>query len=232
MKTLKIIKYLFSIIGLGMLVGAFFFFQHTQDFLKTAVSAEGKVIDLVRSRSSDSTVYKPVVKFTTLTGEQVQFTSSTGSNPASYSRGETVEVLYQETSPTKAKINGFFSVWGGTLIFSILGAVFFLVGFSIFLFGYLKNKKDEYLKTYGSPIFTKFESVGLNESFTVNGRHPYQVTTQWKNPQTNQLHIFKSDNIWFDPTDHINTEDIVVLIDKKNPKKYFMDISFLPEVAK
>lgn len=45
------------------------------------------------------------------------------------------------------------------------------------------------------------------------------------------MHVFVSDCIWFDPTDHIDTDELTVLIDKDSPKKYYVDISFLPEVA-
>ena len=57
------------------------------------------------------------------------------------------------------------------------------------------------------------------------------IVSQWQNPATSKLHIFESDNIWFDPTDFIKTDKIKVWIDRKNPKKYMVDLSFLPEVA-
>lgn len=41
MKALAIIKYVFSLIGLGMLVGAFFWYKSTNDFLAEAIRAEG-----------------------------------------------------------------------------------------------------------------------------------------------------------------------------------------------
>jgi hypothetical protein len=112
MKTISILKYTFISIGLGMLIGAFFLFTNTQGFLKNALTAKGEVVKLVRSRSSDSYVYTPVVEFITQGGLTIEFISSSGSNPPSYTNGEIVEVLYQEQSPEQAKINGFFSLWG------------------------------------------------------------------------------------------------------------------------
>lgn len=129
-----------------MLIGAFFLFTNTQDFLKNALTADGTVVELIRSRSSDSNTYRPVVKFETKDGSIIEFTSSSGSNPPSYSEGEIVEVLYQGWSPEQAKINGFFSLWGVPTILGGIGAVFFIVGFSIILLGSLKGKKIEYLK--------------------------------------------------------------------------------------
>ena len=80
-------------------------------------------------------------------------------------------------------------------------------------------------------MFAKFQSVKINRSFKVNGRNPYQILAHWQNPATSELHVFVSDNIWFDPTDYIDQDDIVVLIDKDNPSSYYVDTSFLPKLA-
>ena len=142
MKAVTIFKYVFAVIGLGMLVGAFYLFNDTRDFLKDALVTEGTVVELVRSRSSDSTTYRPVVEFKTEDGSLVEFTSGAGSNPPSYSKGETVEVLYQQDSPEQAKINGFFSLWGLTLIVGVMGLIFFSCGIYNNNTWKIKEKRD------------------------------------------------------------------------------------------
>ncbi len=231
MRTISIVKYVFTLVGLGMLIGAFTLYNNTQGFIQNSLVTDGRVVALASSRTSDSTIYRPVVEFNTREGSVVEFTSSSGSNPPSYSEGEIVEVLYQEATPEQAKINAFFSLWGGATILASLGAVFFLVGFSIVLFGSLKGKKLKYLKHNGTVIKAKLQSVEVNHSLNVNGRNPYQIFVQWKNPATNELHLFNSENIWFDPTDHIIADELTVLIDQENPKKYHVDVSFLPDIA-
>ncbi len=239
MNVIAIVKYVFTLIGIGLLVGAFYSFKNTQNFLTAALPAEGTVVRLIRSEPTgsttsgsevDSPTYRPVVAFDTQAGKAIKFTSSTGSNPPSYSVGEVVEILYQENSPEQAKINSFFSLWGLSTILGGMGSVFFLVGFSIILFGCLKGKKIEYLRKNGVPIKARFQSVEINGALEVNGRNPYQIYVQWENPTTSKLHIFKSENIWFDPSGHISDEEITVLIEKDNPKKYHVDTSFLPIV--
>jgi len=215
-----------------MLFFAYSMYSGTQEFLKTAETAQGTVVDLVESRSSDSVTYAPRVEFTTKNNETIYFQSSSSSNPPSYSRGETVEVLYDAKTPEDAKINGFFSLWIGAIIVGVLGLVFFLIGASIIFFGVSKNKMIKQLKASGTPILADIKSVNLNSSLEVNGKNPYRITAQWLNSTTNELHIFHSDNIWFDPSDHIESEKISVLIDSEDPSKYYMDISFLPKVAK
>ena len=230
MKVISIVKYTFASIGLAMLIATLFLYQNTQTFLSTAITTHGTVVELISSRSNDSTTYAPVVVFKASNGEVIEFVSS-GSNPPAYSRNETVEVLYQEKNPQSAKINSLLALWGGCLIIGIMGGVFFLMGFSIIMVGRLNNQKIRHLKTNGSPVETQFQSVEINGALKVNGRSPYQILTQWTNPETGKLHIFKSENIWFDPTNLIKQEKITVLIDRNNPKKYYTDTSFLPGVA-
>jgi len=232
MKTIAIIKYAFTIIGIGMLVGATFLYRSTDLFLTEAIKTEGTVVELVRSQSSDSTTYRPVVQFNSQNDQAVEFVSSTGSNPPSYSKGDKIEVLYHSKDPQNAKINDFFSLWGGPVIFGGMGGVFFLVGVGIILVGALKDRKDEYLKKNGMTIETEYQRVELNTALSVNGKHPFRVLTQWQNPLTSELHVFTSNNIWFDPTGYIKTETIKVFIEKGNPKKYYVDLSFLPKLAK
>lgn len=237
MKTLAIVKYGFTLIGIGMLLGAFSLYKNTTSFLEEAARAEGTVVDLVRSRSSSSSsdsspTYKPEVTFVTETGETVQFVSSMGSNPPSYSIGEQVTVFYLPHRPQEAQLNGYFSLWGVATIFAGLGSVFALVGGGLIVFPVLKRRKDQLLRKDGTPIDTQFQGVEPNRSISVNGRHPFRVITQWQNPTTSEIHLFQSNNLWWDPTHHIDRESITVFIEKNNPKKYFADLSFLPKMAK
>lgn len=232
MNAVSIIKYVFTLIGAAMLIGAVYWFQHTRAFVASAVTAEGTVVDLQPSRSSDSVTYKPVVRYKTATGEQIEFVSSTGSNPPGYRKGEKVEVLYLPSEPGNASINTFFSLWLGHLIVGGVGGVFFMVGGGIMVATARKARQDEFLRTQGVPIETSFQSVELNTSLSVNGRNPFRVMTQWQNPSTSQIHVFESDNLWFDPTPYIqDKKKITVLIERDNPKKYLVDLSFLPKVA-
>jgi hypothetical protein len=231
MKTLSIIKYIFTIIGLGMLLGSLYWYQSIQSFTEEALRTEGTVVELVSSRSDDSYVYKPVVRFTTDQGELMEFISGTGSNPPGFTVGETVGIFYLASDPQEAMIDDFFSLWGGPLIVAGMGIIFFVIGGSIFLVSLLQKQKEQYLKTNGLPVQTKFQSVEINTHLSVRGRNPYRVLTQWKNPETSEIHVFKSNNLWFDPTDYITREYITVLIERSNPKKYYVDLSFLPKIA-
>jgi hypothetical protein len=236
MKILKIISVAFSVIGLGMLVGSFFIFSSTSRFIAGAVEAEGQVVALDRSRSSSSsgsssTTYRPVVEFISSKGKRIEFTSNVGSNPPSHRVGESVRVLYDPANPDSARIESFFQLWFVFIIFFVLGLLLAAIGLTMILMRATGRKRAEWLRQHGRRMHTAFTGVELNHSFTVNGRSPYQIISQSPDPASNTVRVFQSENIWFDPSDYIKGETIDVLVDPKNPKKYVMDISFLPKLA-
>ncbi|MBZ4033667.1 DUF3592 domain-containing protein [Flavobacterium sp. 17A] len=228
MKAFSIFNYVFAIIGAGLMAGAIYLYVDKQAFLEKAETVQGTVVEMIPKRSKESTTYSPVVSFKTKTGQTITYTSSTSSNPPSYNVGESVTIFYDPADPNDAEINGFFSLWLGVLILGFIGTVFFLIGFLGILFRWLKNKKAQNLRETGKPIAAKFTQVQLNTNQSLNGRNPFQILSQWQDPQTNELYVFKSESIWYDPTEFINTETVRVFIDPQNPKNYVMDTSFLP----
>ena len=231
MKTFNTLRVIFTLIGLGMLAGAFFSFQSTSTFLETATAKPGVVTDLIYSRSSDSGTYYPVVRFEDGQGRSVEFQSSSGSNPASYARGESVRVLFTPGESESARIDGFFSLWGMALIVGGIGAVFFLVGAGMFVVPALRNGRAEKLRQSGQLVQSRYQRVEQNTGLVMNGRSPFQIVCQWQHPATSDVHVFRSDNLWFDPTQHIQTDSIPVYIDPANPRRYWVDTSFLPKLS-
>lgn len=126
------VKQIFILVGLGMIFGAIYTYFYTQSFLKDASFAKGKVIELVLDRSSTSNntsyTYKPLIKFMTEDEQTIEFLSSVGSKPPSYSVGDPVEVLYRKNDPYNAKVNSFFAVWGIATILTLMGCLFFAIG--------------------------------------------------------------------------------------------------------
>jgi hypothetical protein len=228
---LKLFQLLFGGIGFLILAGALFWFCNSRNFLAQAQHTPGVVVDLVESEGNDSTVYHPVVGFKTLDGEKHTFTSSVGSNPPSYEEGEQVEVLYLPGEPKSARINSFFSLWGGPLILGGIGSVFFAVGAVIWLVGRRNTQGEARLRKIGHVVEADYRRVEENTSLEVNGRNPWRIVCQWQNPETQKVHIFFSPNLWFDPTPYIDRQRLNVFIDPHRPKSYFVDTSFLPALA-
>ncbi|MEB3262961.1 MAG: DUF3592 domain-containing protein [Synechococcus sp.] len=228
MNPIALVSGVFTLIGAGMLWGTALLWSSTSTFLSEAIPAPGTVVDLVAHRSSDSTTYRPAVDFTSRNGEPVSFVSSTGSSPPSYSVGQRVEVLYRPTNPRDARINDFFSLWGGATVLGGMGFIFAGVGVATMVGMVLGRRGEEQLRQNGVAIYTDFQQVALNTSLTVNGRHPFQIFTQWLDRTTGQVHGFRSRNLWFDPSPFIPEGKITVYLREGNPKRYVMDVSFLP----
>lgn len=232
MRFFSVIKYVFAATGIALLIGAFFAYENATNFLRDAVSTQGTIVGHEISKNSDTVSYHPVVRFSGSDGQMFEFTSNTGGSASSYPLGADIDVLYIPLQEEDAKVHSFFALWGGVMVMSILGAAFLFIGGVIFLFKALRKRKKDYLQRNGTPVEAKVQSVEFNHSISINGQNPYVIVCHWLNSSTGQVHLFKSENIWFDPSPYVEQDMIKVFIAKDNPKKYHVDISFLPQLAK
>ncbi|HEX6614415.1 MAG TPA: DUF3592 domain-containing protein [Rhodanobacteraceae bacterium] len=239
MKAVAIVRVVMLVVGVAMLAGAVYMYNDARGFLADAVHAQGTVVDLQRTESLShddnhtytSVSYYPMVQFTDASGKRIEFTSGSGSNPPAYSRGDQVDVLYHADAPEKARINSFMSLWFGPLLVGGLGVVFTAIGIAMVVVPIRRRRLESFLKANGVPVEATFESVERNTSVKVNGESPWRVLAQWLDPATSKVHVFKSDDLWFDPTAYIKDRKINVFINRGNPKKYYVDLSFLPKMA-
>jgi hypothetical protein len=233
MKFFKLFGVIFTLAGIGLLIGACFSYNESRKFVEHSVEATGVVKDLIASTSSSSsgtsTIYHPLVSFKTAKGEIVEFKNNIGSNPPSYKRGEEVPVRYDPNNPQDASIDSFVSLWFYVMILGGMGAIFSGLGVTFLLLGVFSSRKDKWLQESGQLISTEFRLVERNLSETIGGQHPYQIISQWVDPQTNKIYVFKSKNLPFNPENFIQKREIGVRIDPQNPAKYLMDTSFLPQ---
>jgi len=235
MKSVGSFKYLFALAGAIMLLVGLGSCAHTRSFLARASRTEGTVIRLERVSNYDSTShsnsfsYRPVVRFD-YHGHPIFFASESASNPPSYSEGEQVPVLYLEYDPSSAKIDGFFSLYGFAVIALGMGAIFFGIGAGTMFWQAKTLQADERLRRDGLPVSTAFQRVDLS-GLEVNGKHPFKVVTRWQDPATSRVRMFESHYVWFDPTRYVSQKQITVYVDRSDPQKYYMDLSFLPKPA-
>ena len=228
MNILSLLKYLLVVGGLAMLTGAGLLYQNAQHFLYQAYKTQGQVVAFEQNTLGGSVSYRPVVSYQDANGNAHQFTSSVGDNPPAYLIGENVELLYVPGNKPNAKLNHFYALWGNVVLSVSFGAVFFLAGLAITAYLFFKSRNLEYLKRHGTPVNAQFIAVEMDEKLEINGRHPFRIQAMWQDPNTKEVFHFNSDNIWFDPSLYTK-EKLTVLIDSENPRKYYMDVSFLPK---
>jgi hypothetical protein len=236
MKFVRLILGIFAVIGLGLLIGSIFAFRQTRHFLQSAVPVPGVVIENVwrESRSANngtSGSFHPRIRFRTLDGQEISFITNTGSSPPSHRVNDPVTILYDPQEPHHASIKSFAELWLLPTILCGLGIVFCSLGAGAVIWKGVSTRKDAWLRQNGRRIQAQFTRVELNTSLEVNGSNPYHIVCQWLDPASNQMHIFKSGNIWFDPISYIPGKTLEVLLDPNNPHRYLVETSFLPKVV-
>jgi hypothetical protein len=227
---MKLIGVIFTCIGLlFFLIGGFLFYQEFS-FRQSAVKVQGTVKEIGSYKGSKSgTQYYPVVEFRTEDGKLYTFKSDISSSSPEYTAGETVIVYYDPKDPLEADLSGLNEMILIGSIFGGIGLVFGSIG-GIFLFLYIRRQKEiAWLKQNGTAVEADFDSVEHDTSYKVNNKSPYVIHCRWFNPYNGEMMDFKSEYIWYDPTSYITNKKLQVLIDVGNPKKHFVDISFLPK---
>jgi hypothetical protein len=236
MKKVRLIFGIFFVIGLGLFTGGIFAIQHTRRFVQTAVEVPGVVIENVWREKQDrdrgtSWVSYPRIRFRNREGQEVTFTSTTGSSPPSYRVNEPVTILYDPQEPHNASIKSFAELWLLPVILCGMGLIFSSFGIVAVVWKGARTRKNAWLQQNGRRIQAEITRVELNTSVEVNGANPYRIVCQWLDPARNQMHVFNSANIWFDPTSHIPGKTIEVLVDPNNPRRYAVNTAFLPNVV-
>ena len=222
----------FGVIGLGLLIGAFFALSSTLSFRSRSTAAGGVVEDLISSRgSSGNTLYKPVVQWTDAKGGKHRLTGSVASSPSSYSRGEKVTVRYLADNPEGARLDSFTENWLLTLVLGLIGTAFAASGVGVGAYAWRQIKNLEWLKAHGTRIQAKFTGVVNDPRTKVNGRSPWRLTAQWQDPSNGSIRTFQSDAIWYDPTEYVKRESLDVLVNPDKPSVYTVDVGFLPKHA-
>lgn len=125
-----ILRLVFGAVAVVLCAVAWLLHHNTASFIASASRTQGEVMRLLYVESSErheSGTWKPLVRFKAPAGEIIEFAPSSSSNPPAYKVGETVDVFYDPKNPQEARLDGFFSLWGGAAITGGLGLVFLLV---------------------------------------------------------------------------------------------------------
>jgi Protein of unknown function (DUF3592) len=219
---------LFAGIGVLLLAVAAVTAFLTFRFLAGSERADGTVIDLRESYDSqdDTTSYYPVVRFETAEGQPVRFESDVSTSD---DVGDTVEVFYDPDDPNDAKLAGFFNLWGLSLIFGALGAVFTGVGGYLVYRTRTPSREDiEWLRRHGRRVQGRSPRV-VEGDLLVDEQTPFRIVIDVHEPMRGPPRALKSEYLWFDPTPYLKGRETVdVYIDPEDLERYYVDVSFLP----
>lgn len=213
---------IFSLAGVVFLiVGATLIFANNSD-VEDRVFVTGVITEISSYRDNDGERKQNVYVSYDVDGRRYE--SKLNAYSSSFKEGKEIEIYYDRNNPTKI----------GTNVTDILLFVFPAMGLLLVVIGgtgiYKKIKKKQdnrKLKETGERIFANYLEVSTNTSYVVNGRYPYNIICKWTNPEDQEEYIFKSENIWDDPSSIIEEKNIktfAIYLDPTNKKKYVMDI--------
>ncbi|PSL43896.1 uncharacterized protein DUF3592 [Chitinophaga niastensis] len=233
-KTLKLVAKGFLVLGFLLLIISGFMYISAKKFRANAAQTEGTVIEMKESQSTSGkgaeqktfSTYAPVVSYLAADGSSHTYVSSVSSYPPDYKVGEKVPVYYDKTNPDNVQLGGA-DEYAGPFAVAAMGLAFILFVGVFFIISARKSASEQWLKQNGKAVAADFVKVVVND---FEGREiNYFILGSWQDNTTNKLHFYNSELVRFDPTPFINDKKIDVYIDPKNPEKYYMDISFLPE---
>ncbi|AWW73010.1 hypothetical protein CD351_01060 [Erythrobacter sp. KY5] len=216
---------IFTPIGLLFAAIGFSFLASDRELATAGVRTTGVVIENIKSRDSDGDLlYSPVVAFHDVSGVRHIYQSSTKTNWSDYSRGETVELIYNPDDPTDAVINSVMDRFFLPSMFAGLGSIFALIGAG-FLSVNLKRKLEvAKLKRSNLRLEAEFVKCVRDTKIDINGRHPFRVHARGKHPRTGRLARFESAPIWLDLTDQLSGRTVPVLVDARTSKKHYVQL--------
>lgn len=212
-----------------MLLIALIFGIMTQLFISQASGADGTVIAAASPNSTRRSL--ATIEFTTATGQGVQFNTSISSSPPEFKSGQKVRVYYNPADPAgSARADSFMSLWFFTFLFGLLGLGFGGVGAGFFTAWFLNWRKRKWLGFNGERVRATITTVRLNTMVKMNGKSPYVILAQWHDPLKNMVHTFKSENIRSLPEALGPGDEVNVLVDPTNYRRYYVEVQ--PETYK
>jgi len=225
--------YFFLVPGLVMLLAGVWTGYRASSFSQSARRAQGTVVANHPSTDDDGGVtYHPEVEFAAADGRLHRFIGKVGQSTAAFKPGERVGVLYDPELPERASIDTFMQQYFLPLLMSGLGLAFTAAGAIPMYLRIRRERLAEWLKSNGQAVRAYVSGVERRTNIEVNGKNPYRISSQWTDVMTSRVHVFQSQNVWFDPGPYMPaSKTITVLIDPKNPKRYWMDTTFLPKLG-
>ncbi len=161
--------------------------------------------------------------------EQKQYESKLTGYSSDFYEGKEINIYYDKNNPNEIGVKSLDLLF---LIFPGIGLIFLIIGATGLLVKINKKRRKNKLKTYGEKIEANYRETTLNTIYSVNNVHPYNIICEWNNPIDNKKYIFKSENLWTNPEIMIaekNVQTFPVYIDRKNKKKYIVDVDILTE---
>ncbi|NTV22766.1 MAG: DUF3592 domain-containing protein [Nanoarchaeota archaeon] len=221
--NVKTVLAIFFVIGslLVSVSGYFFYSFQSVEKLRT----EGTIVSVDIAYDSDGDRYeRPAISYMTQEGEVRTFVPHVKESLATYSVGQKIQVLYDQKG--NAWVDSLVQLYFPYAVPFFIGVVFLIVSSAVFL---SIKPQDKGLKDTGKRLVTQYVRREEVPEIQVNGRPQYRILTKGTDAAGNEV-FFHSEAMDL-PPDEFPREFIDIYVDRKNPSRYYMDLSFL-EVKK
>lgn len=223
----NIVLFIFILVGILLVCFGIYLQTSNTAFLNVAHEATAVITDIDTYRDSDGDTRRSVAVEFKVDGQT--YHGKLGEWHSGMAIGGRTKVYFNPDNP--------FDFRGGSVNFIGylvigFGSVFFIVGASPILSGILKKKKKHRLKESGQRVEARIDSVDINRSFSMNGRHPFVLRCSYVEPGSRKVFSFNSENIWFNVNailQNTGIKTLPVYLDEKNSAKYHVDIDPLKE---
>jgi len=126
---------IFCAVGVWLACMAGRHFARRRLFLRNSAVAPGVVVGIREERDPTDVnlLYRPRIRFRTVSGQEVTFESSVASGDTEWRVGAPVRVRYDTTNPVAAECDSAVALWGATGLFAAMALVFLGLGTALLL---------------------------------------------------------------------------------------------------
>lgn len=219
--VLRLSAWVFTGISLALLVAVATISVQNQRFAARATRVQGEIVGLrVSTSQSGELLFKPIVTYRAGDGKVFQHVPmSSSSNPDTYIVGGSLPILYAPDDPKKSQIDGL-PRWVLAIILGIIGTIFTFIGVIALYAAYSSRIRAGRLRKIGKRIRVGPVRVEQNLGLSVNGQSPWVIVADWLSPTDGRHHRIASENLWFDPSPYLESEEMDALIDPKNHARH------------
>ncbi len=218
----KVIMIVFSTVGILCIIAAIIMGINSIKIKTAYVKTDATIIGFEEGKNSDGeTTCYAVIRYR---ANGSVYESVTNESKSSWKEGDHITVYYNPDSPFEFSTE--FGTTFGTAMMALFGVVFAAVGLVPSIISAKRNGKNHRLKENGTKIEAKVIGFDYNENYSVNGRHPFIIETEYLS-ETGERHRFKSGNVWDPLGEEILGHTIDVYFEPDNMDKYFVDVDSL-----
>ncbi|QHV96436.1 DUF3592 domain-containing protein [Spirosoma endbachense] len=129
------------LIGVLLLLGSLYLFSTSINFIKAGTRTLATVEKLVQeSGKKGKSTYRPIFRFTTITGQVIHYPYKIASAPPDWAVGEKATLVYKLDDPENPMVLTYFGAFGWAVSLLAIATVLLIIGGGYYLFGYFARQ--------------------------------------------------------------------------------------------